>query len=587
MGFVTAIYNSVTPFIESSVFFKTITAVKSPKAGVSKYKILLADDRTWLLYATSNDRTALSLHISSSTRLTAPGPFSGYIQIAKNPGNDPNQEKAYDTCAGAYATAASLDGSSNDQTGTYSLSWKKGGNGSPLMMFALPHHIESLDAKSAAGKTGIQLQTTVKGIATGIIGDSWTLVEPDLPIGLGFAPWDPVSGPTKALSTTVKAAINAAGLRELSQNMDAQINLDSMYFSGKALSKFATIIYAVHDLAGNVTLANAGLAQLKVAFERFTSNKQKFPLTYESAWGGIVSTASFVTGDANVDFGNTYYNDHQYSPPPPPPLNPIAPDNENRPTDTFSPNTSFHWSYFIHAASIIGYLDRPWYESHKDWVNTLVRDCANPSARDPYFPVSRSFDWYHGHSWAKGLFDSADGKDEESSSEDAHLAYAVKMWGRTSGDPAMEARGNLMLAVLRRSLARYFLLQSDNAVQPPRFLPNKVTGILFENKVDYSTYFGTKPEFIHGVHMLPNLPSTAYTRSRAFVAEEWKAFFDAGRVDQTEGGWRGILYGNLALVDPKAAWKWFSAKNFDPKYLDGGASLTWYLALAAGLGGAT
>jgi endoglucanase Acf2 len=38
------------------------------------------------------------------------------------------------------------------------------------------------------------------------------------------------------------------------------------------------------------------------------------------------------------------------------------------------------------------------------------------------------FDWYHGHSFAKGLFESADGKDEESSSEDAFFAYAIKMW---------------------------------------------------------------------------------------------------------------------------------------------------------------
>lgn len=234
---------------------------------------------------------------------------------------------------------------------------------------------------------------------------------------------------------------------------------------------------------------------------------------------------------------------------------------------------------------MIGYLDRSWLSTHREWVNNLVRDCANPSAKDPFFPVSRSFDWYHGHSWAKGLFDSADGKDEESSSEDAFLAYAVKMWGRTTGDRAMEGRGNLMLAVLKRSLRNYFLLESDNVNHPANFIRNKATGILFENKVDHVTYFGPNVEYVQGIHMLPIVASSAYTRSARFVAEEWKAFFDGGRVDHIEGGWRGILYANLALVDPKAAWKWFSGPKFDPKYLDGGASLTWYLALAAGLGG--
>lgn len=248
---------------------------------------------------------------------------------------------------------------------------------------------------------------------------------------------------------------------------------------------------------------------------------------------------------------------------------------------------SFHWAYFIHAASIIGYLDPSWLPANKDWVNTLVRDCANPSPKDTRFPVSRSFDWFHGHSWAKGLFDSADGKDEESSSEDALLAYAVKMWGKTIGDKAMEARGNLMLAVLRRSLRNYFLLEANNPNQPANFLANKVTGILFENKVDHVTYFGRNTEFIQGIHMLPILPLSGYTRSQNFIKEEWARYFDKGRVDTVQGGWRGILYSNLALIDAKAAWKFFSAPTFKPEYLDGGASLTWYMTLAAGLGGAS
>ncbi len=219
-------------------------------------------------------------------------------------------------------------------------------------------------------------------------------------------------------------------------------------------------------------------------------------------------------------------------------------------------------------------------------MNTLVRDCANPSTRDPYFPQTRSFDWYHGHSWAKGLFDSADGKDEESSSEDALLAYAVKMWGKTINDPLMEARGNLMLSVLRRSLRNYFLLESNNQNDPANFIKNKATGILFENKVDHATYFGMKPEYIEGIHMLPILPNSGYTRSKNFVTEEWNTYFSNGRVDGTEGGWRGILYSNLALIDAKTSWGFFSKSDFDPQYLDGGASRTWYLALAAGLGGA-
>jgi endo-1,3(4)-beta-glucanase len=41
-----------------------------------------------------------------------------------------------------------------------------------------------------------------------------------------------------------------------------------------------------------------------------------------------------------------------------------------------------------------------------------------------------------------------------------------------------------MLAVQARALSNYFLMQSTNQVQPAQFIPNMVSGILFENKVD-------------------------------------------------------------------------------------------------------
>ena len=557
MGFVTGQYKNVTPYIRSSVFFKTLTPLASPSKGVTKYRILLQDGNTWLLYARADNGTGLSLTAVSSSSIKAPGRFSGTIQIAKNPGAIAGNEVTYDSCAGAYPKTVALSGSVAGKSGTYTLSWARAGNTAGLLLFALPHHVQSL-VTSSIKITPIKLQTTTKGIATGIIGNSWTLSEPDLPTSIGFAPWDSATGSTHSLSATAKNTVLKAGKSDLAQDINSQTNLDSMYFSGKALSKFATAIYAVHDLAGDVNVASVGLSKLKTAFARFASNKQINPLVYESQWGGIVSTAAYSTGDPNADFGNSYYNDHH-----------------------------FHYAYFVHTASIIAYLDPTWLTAtNKAWVNTLIRDAANPSVADPYFPQSRAFDWYHGHSWAKGLFDSFDGKDEESSSEDTFMSYAMKMWGHVVGDTAMEARGNLMLAVQKRALRNYFLLSSTNVNHPANFINNKVSGILFENKVDHATYFGANTEYIQGIHMLPINPSSAYTRDKAFVREEWDRYFSNGRAGNVVGGWRGILYSNLALIDPKAAFSFFNVTDFDPQYLDGGASLTWYLALSAGLGGA-
>jgi len=553
MGYVTAIYNSGTPVISTGIFFKTVTrSNQNPKPNVMKYTVYLENGNVWHVYAYAQSGEPLDLKVINNGLARSAKPFTGFIQIAKDPGG---AETALDNASAAYPVGVTVSGTAVGKRGSYTLTFEKAGDqNTKLLMYALPHHVSSFDqATLGAVQDQIQLQTTTKGIAKAVIADSWTLDEPDMPVTMDFAPWDLASGPRRSLSNAAIQIIRPNAIKELSQDMNAQTNQDSMYYGGKALAKFASLCYVANDLLNDPNTAQAGLNNLKTAFNRFATNQQIFPLYYESAWGGIVSSATYTTGNNGADFGNTFYNDHH-----------------------------FHYGYFVLAAAIIGYLDPSWLtKTNVDYVNTLVRDIANPSTTDKYFPVSRNFDWFHGHSWAHGLYETADGKDQESSSEDAMHAYAIKMWGRTVKDPNMEARGNLMLAVLSRSLNNYYLYAADNKVQPPEFIGNKVAGILFENKIDHTTYFGTNIEYIQGIHMLPLLPSTKYTRPSEFVSEEWTALFNQGRADLIEGGWRGILYGNLATIDATSAWQFFTKPDFNPSWLDGGASLTWYQAYAA------
>jgi endo-1,3(4)-beta-glucanase len=44
---------------------------------------------------------------------------------------------------------------------------------------------------------------------------------------------------------------------------------------------------------------------------------------------------------------------------------------------------------------------------------------------------------------------------------------------------------------------------------------------------------------------------------------------------------------NLAIINPQAAYNFFTQPNFDMGLIDGGASLTWYIAMSAMLGGST
>jgi endo-1,3(4)-beta-glucanase len=560
MGLVTAQYTNSTPIIASGIGFDNITYVGAAGDNTThKYRMELTNGFSWLAYVTPQDPEydVNSFTLLDGSNIQGPSGFQGTVQVAKIPNDATDAVEVYDSAAGAYPTSGSISGSVEGTTGRYTLSWKKGGvQSQELLMFALPHHMQSLSEETKGSVTDIKLMTTVKGTGVAIRGESWTLEEP-LNIDMEFAPYQPGYGSVRDVSPEDAALINEAGASELQQDMSEMSNLDSMYYSGKELAKYAGIVFAVNDMGKNVSLAQGGLERLKVAMARFVDNKQKFPLVYEDAWGGAASSASYNTGDSGQDFGNSFYNDHH-----------------------------FHYGYHVYAAAVIAYLDPTWLETgtNKAWVNTLVRDYANSITDDPYFPFSRNFDFYHGHSWAKGLFASADGKDQESSSEDTMASYAIKMWGSVIGDKAMEARGNLMLAIQTRSLDNYYLYRDSNEVQPREYIGNRAAGILFENKIDHVTYFGNKIEYIQGINMIPMMPFSTVTRRRDFVQTEWDQFF-AKNISAIESGWRGILMSNLALIDPEASYQFFSGKSGDYKdnMLDGGASRTWYLAYAAGL----
>ncbi|KAL2888413.1 Glycosyl hydrolase family 81 [Ceratocystis lukuohia] len=556
MGFFTGLYTGAKPVLKSAVTFRSVTRIaKSPKTSVAKWKVVLNDGKIWWVYAYCTAGSQLNFKTVSNSHIEATAGFTGVLQVAKDPGN---AEAVYDKAAGVYVSSATLSGSVTGTTGKYTFSFETHGHpsGQPLG-FVLPHHAETWDSATQAAATKVQLQTTVKGIATAVAARKWTFVEKMLPTNMEFAPWVQGVGSKTALSDAAIAKIREAAAEEVKQNVRNQAVLESMYYSGKALAKFALMSYVTQKMLGDDELTGVVLPKLKGAFDVFFNNSQPYPLYYESAWGGLVSSASYVTGNDGLDFGNSYYNDHH-----------------------------FHYGHFVLAAAIIGSLDPTWLtDARKNWVHALIRDYANPSSADPYFPQWRIYDWYHGHGWAAGLFASNDGKNQESSSEDMMSVYALRMWGVVTHNKALRDRSTLQLKVLARSIQHYYLYTSSNTVQPSNFIGNRAAGIIFENKIDHTTFFGSNIEYVNGIHMIPLLASTPLARSLDFVQTEWTQLFDNGRADEVDGGWRGILYGNLATLEPHTAWETFTDDSFTATSLDGGASLTWYLAYTAAYGG--
>ncbi|KAG2734106.1 hypothetical protein G9P44_003631 [Scheffersomyces stipitis] len=570
MGFVTGIYHGdMVPLLNSLVGIETLTKESSSAlpSTILKYRATLFTGGEWLVYVTlPSSSVDFELTAKDPYNLEGSQAIDGLIiQIASAP-EESSLDGFYDEAAGQYVVSAVVQGSVACSTSaTYEFAYTTEGrsnSGYPLV-FAFPHHVESLDGSVAGASTGIQLSSTTKGQMTGYLTNKLTMTE-TLETNIQFLPWVQGLSGTLTYSADLLKLIAEVANSELQVDMAETVaSMDSNYFSGKVIDKYAYILLVVSEILKDDEVTASTLSSLKQAFEPFLNNQQYYPLMYDTKFGGITSTAS-QGGDTGADFGSAYYNDHH-----------------------------FHYGYFVHAAAIVGYIDNKqggtWVEDNKDWVNALIRDVANPSEEDNYFPVSRMFDWFAGHSWAAGLFASGDGKNEESTSEDYNFAYGMKLWGQIIGDQSMESRGDLMLAIMARSMNLYFLYKSDNTIQPAEILPNKVSGIFFDNKVDYTTYFGSPdqhPEYVHGVHMLPVTPASSLIRGASYVQEEWTDQVSTF-IGNVNSGWTGILRLNQALFDSNSAYSFFSSDSWSSTYLDNGLSRTWSLAFSGGIAGST
>ncbi|KAH3660410.1 hypothetical protein OGAPHI_006996 [Ogataea philodendri] len=554
MGFVSAVYNDLIPELHSGVGIKSVNGDTAPRTGTDKYKIVLNDGATWVMYVTFTDNQTCSFALKDTNTIVGSNSINNcVIQIACG------DDSSYDKAAGCYPTSSTLSASISGSTATYAFEYATSGssNSNTTIMYAMPHQAASFTSTTSDTKTSATLDDTVHGSMTAYLTNKFEMSE-SLTTAIGKDPWSSISGfSSPNYSDSELSAIKSAAADEYGNDVYSYSDVDSMYTAGKILDKYAYVLYVLHYVLKDSDKTKTLLASLKKAIERFSGNSQQNPLCYETNWGGICSTGGMSKGDTSVDYGNAFYNDHH-----------------------------FHYGYHIHAAAICALVDSDlggsWIDSVKDWVNTLVRDVANPSSDDTYFPVFRNFDFYLGHSIAHGITVYADGKDEESSSEDYNFAYGMKIWAQAINDSNMSNRADLMLAITKRSLNTYFLYTQDNTVMPSKYIKNYCSGIWFENKIAHTTYFGTNIEYIHGIHMIPITPVSSLIRGPTFVKEEWEAVLSS-KIDSITSGWKGILMLNVALYDPSTAYNFFSGSSFSTDYLDNGMSKTWSIAYCAAI----
>ena len=297
------------------------------------------------------------------------------------------------------------------------------------------------------------------------------------------------------------------------------------YFGGKQMAKLARLALIADEIGETATAATlrARLAPLVAAWLDGTNggtNGNHF--VYDDTWGGVVTTNALASPSA--EFGAGHYNDHH-----------------------------FHYGYFLYAAAVLARSDPAFEAAHRGGLLALVRDIANPSGSDRWFPRFRHMDFFRGHSWAAGLSELGDGQDQESTSEAVNAWYGLQLLGLATGDSRMRELGRVLEALEVDGARTYWQIPSASTIYADPYKQNMCVGILFETKAVFATFFAAGPEYVYGIQMLPYTPASENLISPTWVRDAWPTKMAAAAASADQG-WKGFLYMAHATTDRAAAW---------------------------------
>jgi len=543
MAYVSAQYSNFTPQLTSD---RAITNIEQVSGGI--FSLSNNGGREFRMYVLDNDGNFVDTSYTFSDSGTMNQKFFGWIRLAEVTSKCPTD--ILDAHAQAIVTGMTLD---VREGGRVSYKFETAGSSNvELLHFAYNHTLAWMENAGidSSRVTAAKIIPPTKGIMTGILGDEWVLqVDLTEAENVDFLP----SGEVTDSDKIEWLAAEALGTYQWFQsNWESAIYLYSYYYSGKGFQKIGMVCLMLEKFYGIDSQYTQGCADiLATAFECFyeAGISCNMPgLYYDKVWGGIVTRLGYDTVGClgGSDFGNACYNDHHY-----------------------------HYGYFVVAAATLVKLQPEMVNNtgFVNFINAMIRDTTNPSEDDALFPMFRSFDWFDMHSWSRGLPPSADGKDQESTSEEVNLVFGLRLWGKVTGNYILEELGTTMLALASTTIKTYFLMQNDNTYHPADFVTNHATGIFFQNKADYATWFGANTEYIHGIQMLPLSPAMQLTRTTTFCREEWDDILEAIDLSATDP-WRTIvLSGNLAIIDPDTAYDKISATGAG--YFDDGLTRVW------------
>jgi endo-1,3(4)-beta-glucanase len=502
--YVTARYAGMTPRITAPVGMTSVNGSQSGTATSARFDMLLGNGQEWIVYTSQ----PVAATWGKGAALTFSAPLQGWARVAR--ANTTMPAAVLDMYSAVVPTGGELRLSTQGNTGVVEISWQTMGTGDLLVM-ALPHHMDHLAQPQMANATF----STVRGTMQGVVGTLWQLQYP-------------LSTILRAAPTAVSPTNTSAILAALQNDKGYQPGAADSYDFGKSVGRAAELLLIAEAMG-----QTAAATQLRTAIESvlgpWIAGMGADPLLYDTTWGGVV--AGDAINSSTNDFGNGIYNDHH-----------------------------FHYGYLLYAAGAVAKGDPAWAMQNQDLVINLVRDIANPSASDPYFPQFRMLDWYDGHSWASGLYPFGDGRNQESSSEAFNAWVGLSLWGDAVGNKTLYDLGRVMRAVEAASVQRYYHIRANSDIYPMPFAAKMSVGILWSDKGDFSSFFSTASPQIYAIQILPVTSASEELIDKPWMQDAWPTIAMVAGNDE----WGGILHMGQAVVDSATAYTEAAADGIEP-----------------------
>ncbi|KAJ1435327.1 Endo-1 [Sesbania bispinosa] len=404
------------------------------------------------------------------------------------------------------------------------------------------HTIVSLSSNDGNTKYTLQLNNT----------QTW-LIYTSSPINLNHEASEIKSKP---FSGIIRIAVVPGSNPKYALSKDANelnssvITTNSSYYYGKHVARAARLALIAEEVSFPKVIPTIR-KYLKETIEpwldgTFIGNA----FLYDKKWGGVVTKKGST--DSSADFGFGIYNDHHY-----------------------------HLGYFLYGIAVLAKLDPSWGQKYKPQAYSLVTDFMNLDQRyNSNYPRLRCFDPYKLHSWAAGLTEFENGRNQESSSEAVNAYYSAALMGLAYGDTGLAATGSTLTALEIGATQMWWHVKvEDNLYEEDFSEDNRIVGIVWANKRDSKLWWAPAEcrDCRLLIQVLPLLPVTEHLFSDAAYAKEFVEWTLPSLKNKTnaESG-KGFTYALQGIYDKETALKNIRMlKGFD----DGNSftNLLWWI----------